>query len=212
MKRQNFKFISKERVPIENRRFVAGKGNYVADIKRPNMLHVAILPCHEPSAIIQNIDFSKSLKIKGVVDVVTGNELVNAINPLINGLDTPNVKRFPLAIDRVRYAGEWICAVVAETRAIAEDAMELINIEIVKQDFVLDAEHALLSESPNVHPEHGSNILLQKKFVWGEVEKHFEKSDHNLTYSVKWGRNSTVPIETFGVVAEWNYVENILDI
>ena len=124
MKRQNYKFLSKERVPVENRRFVTGKGNYVADINRPNMLHVAILPCHEPSAIIKNIDFSKSLKIKGVVDVVTGKELVNAINPLINGLDTPNVKRFPLAIDRVRYAGEWICAVVAETRAIAEDAME----------------------------------------------------------------------------------------
>ncbi len=212
MIKQNFKFLSKERVPKENRRFVTGKGKFVADIDRVNMLHVAILPCHEPSAIISNIDFSRALELQGVVDVITGHEIANVIKPLINGLDTPNVKRYPLAVERVRYAGEWVCAVVAETRAIAEDALELIDLQTVKQDFVLDAEQALLPESPNVHPEHGSNVLLKKKFVWGTVKKDFENSDHILSYVVQWGRNSTVPIETFGVVAEWNDIENILDV
>ena len=204
MKREKFKFMSKDRVPSENSRFVSGKGNFVADIDRPNMLHVAILPCHEPSAIIKKIDFSKALELKGVVDIVTGDELLNAIKPLLNGLDTPHVKRYPLAIKRVRYAGEWVCAVVANSRAVAEDALEKISLELIKQEFVLDAEEALSDKSPNVHPDHGSNILLEKKFIWGEVEKDFDKSDHILNYTVKWGRNSTVPIETFGVVAEWN--------
>ena len=212
MKREKFKFLSKDRIPSENSRFVSGKGNFVADIDRPNMLHVAILPCHEPSAIIKKINFSKALELKGVVDIVTGDELLNAIKPLLNGLDTPNVKRYPLAIKRVRYAGEWVCAVVANSRAVAEDALEKISLELIKQEFVLDAEEALSNKSPNVHPDHGSNILLEKKFIWGEVEKDFDKSDHILNYTVKWGRNSTVPIETFGVVAEWNNIESILDV
>ena len=92
----------------------------------------------------------------------------------------------PLAIKRVRYAGEWVCAVVANSRAVAEDALEKISLELIKQEFVLDAEEALSDKSPNVHPEHGSNILLEKKFIWGEVEKDFDKSDHILNYTVKW--------------------------
>ena len=96
----------------------------------------------------------------------------------------------------MRYAGEWVCAVVAESRAIAEDALEKIIIDATPQPFVLDAEEALLPSSPPVHPEHGSNILLDRKFVWGTVGEDFVNAEHNLSFSVIWGRNSTVPIET----------------
>ena len=152
------------------------------------------------------------MMMDGVIDVITGAEIGAAIQPLMNGLDTPKVQRFPLAVNRVRYAGEWVCAVVAETRAIAEDALEKIIIDATPQPFVLDAEEALLPSSPPVHPEHGSNILLDRKFVWGTVGEDFVNAEHNLSFSVIWGRNSTVPIETFGVVAEWNGWDNILDV
>ena len=67
-------------------------------------------------------------------------------------------------------------------------------------------------DSPPVHPEHGSNVLLDRTFVWGEVEKHFAESPRHLSFRVTWGRSSTVPIETFGVAASWDPWREILDV
>ena len=212
MANTNWKFLSRHRRPVEDRRFVAGRGTYVADLERPGMLHVATLASHHPAAIINSIDTSAALAVPGVIDVITGAEIGKAIQPLMNGLDTPRVRRFPLAVDRVRYAGEWVCAVVAESRAIAEDALEKIIVDVTPQPFVLEAEEALDPASPPVHPEHGSNVLLDKKFVWGPVDDDFAAAAHSLSFSVTWGRNSTVPIETFGVIAEWNGWDAMLDI
>ena len=212
MANTNWKFLSRHRRPVEDRRFVAGRGTYVADLERPGMLHVAPLASHHPAAIINSIDTSAALAVPGVIDVITGAEIGQAIQPLMNGLDTPHVRRFPLAVDRVRYAGEWVCAVVAESRAIAEDALEKIIVDVTPQPFVLEAEEALDPASPPVHPEHGSNVLLDKKFVWGPVDDDFAAAAHRLSFSVTWGRNSTVPIETFGVIAEWNGWDAMLDI
>jgi len=212
MTKTTYKFLSQPRRVVEDRRFVAGKGHYVADYDQAGMLHIALLPCHQPAAKIDSIDTSAALAMPGVIDVVTGAELAAAIDPLMNGLDTPQVRRYPLAVGQVRYAGEWVCAVVAESRAIAEDALEKIRLETTALPFVLDAEQALQNDSPPVHPDHKSNVLLDKKFVWGPVDEDFAAADHELSFSVTWGRNSTVPIETFGVVAEWNAWEQILDV
>jgi Aerobic-type carbon monoxide dehydrogenase, large subunit CoxL/CutL homologs len=137
MEKSNYNFVSKNRRPVEDKRFVTGHGNFVADIDRPDMLHVAILACHEPSASIDEIDFSAALKMKGVIDVITGKELASATKPLMNGLDTPNVKRYSLAFEKVRYAGEWVCAIVAKSRAIAEDAAEKILVKTTSLNLFL---------------------------------------------------------------------------
>ena len=63
-----------------------------------------------------------------------------------------------------------------------------------------------------MHPAHGSNVLLDRTFVWGEVEKHFAESPRHLSFRVTWGRNSTVPIETFGVAASWDPWRDMLDV
>ena len=77
---------------------------------------------------------------------------------------------------------------------------------------MLDAEQALEQGSPLVHEAHGSNVLLDKTFVWGEVEKDFAAAPRKLSLRVKWGRSSTVPIETFGVVASWDPWRDMLDV
>ena len=123
-----FRFVSTSRRVREDRRFVAGRGNYVADIVPEGTLHVAVLPSQHPSARILSIDSSVALAMPGVHYVLTGEELASAIDPLMNGLDTPNVKRYPLAVRQTRYAGEWVVAVVAETRAQAEDAAEKVRV------------------------------------------------------------------------------------
>src|SRR5580692_5060547 len=125
---KTFRFVSTNRRVREDRRFVAGHGRFVADVALEGMLHVAILPSQYPAARIVSIDTAAALAMPGVHYVLTGEELAAATDPLMNGLDTPKVKRHPLAIGQTRYAGEWVAAVVAESRALAEDAAEHVHV------------------------------------------------------------------------------------
>jgi 3-oxo-Delta1-steroid hydratase/dehydrogenase large subunit len=209
---EKFRFVSSDRRVREDRRFVAGKGNYVADIDIPGMRHVALVTCPHAAARIKGIDATAARAMPGVHYVIGGHELAEATEPLMTGLDTPNALRRPLAVDVARYSGEWVAAVVADTRAQAEDAAEEIVVDYEPLPFVLDAEQALQNDSPQVHAAHGSNVLLDKSFVWGEVDKDFAGSPHQLSLRVKWGRSSTVPIETFGVVASWDAWREMLDV
>jgi 2-furoyl-CoA dehydrogenase large subunit len=206
------KFVSSNRRVREDRRFVAGQGRYVADVALDGMLHVAVVASQHPAARIVSIDSTEAMKMPGVAYVLTGEELAKAVEPLANGLDTPHVRRFPLAVGQVRYAGEWVVAVVAESRALAEDAAEKVRIKYEPLSYVIDGEEALDSSSPPVHSDHGSNVLLDRTFVWGEVDKHFAESPRHLSFRVTWGRSSTVPIETFGVAAKWDPWREVLDV
>jgi 2-furoyl-CoA dehydrogenase large subunit len=98
------------------------------------------------------------------------------------------------------------------SRALAEDAAELVAVQYEPLPFVLDGEEAYRSGSALVHEAHGSNVLLDRTFVWREVEKDFAASPHKLKHRVTWGRSSTVPIETFGVTASWDPWREILDV
>src|SRR6267154_1024123 len=207
-----FRFVSTNRRVREDRRFVAGHGRFVADVALEGMLHVAVLPSQHPAARIVSIDASAALAMPGVHYVLTGDELAAATDPLMNGLDTPKVQRHPLAVGQTRYAGEWVVAVVADSRALAEDATEKVRVSYEPLPFVMNPEEALQPDSPPVHPAHGSNVLLDRTFVWGEVEKHFAESPRQLSFRVSWGRNSTVPIETFGVAASWDPWREMLDV
>jgi 2-furoyl-CoA dehydrogenase large subunit len=206
------RYVSTDRRVREDRRFVVGKGNFVADINVANMRHVALVTCPYPAAAIKSIDTSAALAMPGVHYVLDGAEFAEATLPLMTGLDTPNVPRRPLALTVARYAGEWVAAVVADTRALAEDAAEKVRVTYEKLPFVLDAEQALEKSSPLVHQAHGSNVLLDRTFVWGEVDQDFAASPRKLSLRVKWGRSSTVPIETFGVLASWDPWRDMLDV
>jgi 2-furoyl-CoA dehydrogenase large subunit len=209
---KSFRFVSTDRRVREDRRFVVGKGRFAADIGMTGTKHVALVTCPHPAARILRIDKAEALALSGVRYVLDGRELAAATSPLLAGLDTPNVPRRPLAVDVARYSGEWVAAVVADTRAIAEDAAELVHVDYEPLPFVLDGEEAYAPSSPRVHEAHGSNVLLDRTFVWGEVEKDFAESPHRLAFKVKWGRSSTVPIETFGVLASWDPWREILDV
>jgi 2-furoyl-CoA dehydrogenase large subunit len=208
---RKFRYVSSDRRVREDRRFVVGKGRFAADIVLPGMHHVALVTCPHPAARIVAFDKSKTLAMRGVRFVLDGRELAAGTEPLPAGLDTPRVQRRPLAVDVARYSGEWVAAVVADSRALAEDAAELVHVEYEPLPFVLDAEAACAPDSPPVHADHGSNILLDRTFIWGDVEKDFADSPYHLSHRLKWGRSSTVPVETFGVVASWDPWREILD-
>ena len=211
-RRANYRYVSRRRRTKEDRRFVAGKGNFVADVALPGMKHVALVASPHPRARIVAIDAAAALALAGVHAVLTGDELSRHTRPLYHGLHLPEVKWFPLAVGMTRYAGEWVAAVVAESRYIAEDAAERVRVDYEPLPAAVEIESLLDPASPLVHPEHGTNVLLRKTFVWGPVEDDFAAAARTLSYRARWGRSSTVPIETFGVAARWDRVGEILDV
>ncbi len=208
----NYRYVSRKRRVREDRRFVAGQGKFVADVHLPGMKHVAIVPSPHPRARILDIDTRQARMISGVHYVLTGEELAAATNSLYHGLDIPNVVWYPLAVGMTRYAGEWVAAVVADSRHVAEDAAELVRVSYEALPAAVDSERMIEPDQPLVHPEHGSNILFRKTFSWGPVDEDFDSAPHAISYRARWGRSSTVPIETFGVVASWSEATGILDV
>jgi 3-oxo-Delta1-steroid hydratase/dehydrogenase large subunit len=209
---QAFKYVSTKQRVREDRRFVAGRANFVAAVAPPGTLHAAVLTSPYPCARIAAIDAAAALALPGVHLVVGGAELGAATDPLLIGVDAPLVTRYPLAVERARYAGEWVVAVVADSRALAEDAREKIVVEYEPLPFILDGEAAYDAASTPVHPDHGSNVLLDRNFVWGDVDGAFAAAPHKLAYRVRWGRSATVPVETFGVVASFDPWRGMLDV
>jgi 2-furoyl-CoA dehydrogenase large subunit len=206
-----YRYIGKQRRAVEHRRFVIGKGRYAADVQLPRMLHVAIVASPYPHARIVSIDASEALKMPGVHAVLSGRELAEHTEPMLPGVDAPEVRRFPMAVDVARYAGEWVVAVVAESRALAEDAAESVMVDYEVLPHVVDPLQAMDPVAPQVHPRHGTNEIYHRTFTWGDVDHHFDDAPHHISYRVRWSRNSTVPIETFAVAAQWNDATEVLD-
>ena len=209
---RTFRYVGKHRRAVEHRRFVAGKGRYAADIVLPGLLHIAIVASPHAHAKILSIDTSAALALPGVHAVLTGAELNANIDAMLPGVDAPLVKRYPLAHGVTRYSGEWVAAVVAESRALAEDAAELVQVEYDALPHAVDPEAAMRADAPQVHPAHGSNVIFRRVFNWGEVDAHFAAAPHNLSYRVRWARSATVPIETFAVSASWSDATGIVDV
>lgn len=209
---REFRYVSHKRRIREDKRFITGRGRYAADIRLPGTKHVAMVSSPYPCAGIRDVDATAALALPGVHYVLTGAELLEHTEPLLSGLDLPAVKRTPLARGRARYVGEWVAAVVADSRALAEDAAELVEVDYEPLPFVIDPEEALKPDAPRVHPEHDGNVFFRKKWVWGDVDGDFAKSAHSLDFRVKWSRCSTVPIETFAVLANWDAGRDVLDV
>ena len=103
-------------------------------------------------------------------------------------------------------------ALVARTRALAEDAAERIKVEYEPLEPVVDPEAAIKPGAPLVHPDHGTNLLYSGRFVWGSVDEDFAKAKHKLGFRTRWGRSATVPIETYGALARWDRGTEMLDV
>ncbi|SEB59023.1 xanthine dehydrogenase family protein molybdopterin-binding subunit [Streptomyces melanosporofaciens] len=207
-----FKWVSKPDRIREDVRFVQGRGRYVADITPPGTLHVGLVTSPYPYARITAVDTARALELDGVVAVVTGAELAKATDPLRQYLDLPGIEWRPLATDVVRYAGEWVAAVVATSRAVAEDGADLVSVDYEPLAAVLDPEEAARPGSPLVHADQGTNVMAHREFVWGDVDGAFAAADRTVRTRARWNRNSTVPLETFGVVARWDADRSLLDV
>ncbi len=202
---QNLRWIGKSMKRVEDLRLLTGQGNFIDDVHIVGMTHAAVLRSPYAHARIVSIDVSRARALPGVILVVTGKELAETTGPVL-GFASPPVVQYALAIDRVRHVGEGVVAVVAEDRYIAEDALELIDVEFEELPIVSDPMEALNSSGDSVlHPDRGdTNIAIDKRMKFGPVDEDFARADVIVRRKLRWNRAGAQPMETVGAVAEFN--------
>jgi aerobic carbon-monoxide dehydrogenase large subunit len=189
-------------------RLTQGRGQYVSDIALPRMVHVAFVRSPHAHARIKNIATAAAKKAPGVVAVVTGPELAKVITPWIGVLThLKGIKSAPqhaIAVERACWQGEAVCAVVARSRALAEDACALVGVEYDVLPVVTDAETALDAATPVIHPELGDNLTFERALNAGDVDKGFAQADAIVETTFVFGRHTGVTNEARSIVADWN--------
>jgi len=207
------KWVGKSIRRVEDPRFLLGRGGYVDDIVLPGMVHAAVLRSPLPHARIKSIDVSKARALPGVLAVVTGKEVTQLTNPMPDfGPDPSKHTWWVLAVDKVRYVGEPVAAVVATDRYIAEDACELIEVEYEPLPPVVDPEEAMKPGAPLVHEALGSNIAYSRTFVFGDVDRDFAEAEVIVRDRLRWNRSGAQPLETVGAVAQYNPATGMMTI
>ncbi len=192
-------------VPVKRKediRHITGRGNFIDDITLPGMLYAAILRSPYAHARIKRIDTSRAEKLPGVVATLTGEEVakMSFSFPQMTLPPASNVKDYCMAVGKAKYAGEPVAAVVAESRYIAEDALEIIDVEYEELPPVLDAEKAIEPGSPVVHDEAGSNVIAHLNFDYGDVDRAFKQADFIIKAKFHYHRFSSAPLENYAAV------------
>jgi carbon-monoxide dehydrogenase large subunit len=189
-------------------RLMQGRGQYVSDMSLPRMAHVVFLRSPYAHAKIANVDAAAAKAMPGVIAVVTGAELAEVITPWVGVLThLKGLKSAPqhaIAIDRVCWQGEAVAAIVASSRALAEDAAEQVMVDYEELTPVTDMRTALDAETPVIHPDLGDNLAFERNLDAGEIEKAFAGSDEVIEAEFVFGRHTGVTLEPRAVLADWN--------
>src|SRR6202045_1231346 len=197
-------------------RLTQGRAQFVSDISLPRMGHVVFLRSPHAHAMIRNIATSAARTSPGVIAVVTGAELAQVITPWVGVLThLKGIKSAPqhaIAIERACWQGEAVCAVVAPTRAQAEDACELIEVSYEELPAVTDPETALDPGTPVIHPDLGDNLTFERMHVAGEPDRGFAEADAIVETTFVFARHTGVTNEPRAIVADWNPGEQRLTV
>src|SRR6201991_3929262 len=197
-------------------RLLQGRGLYISDIELPRMAHVVFLRSPHAHAKIVGIDTAAAKGMAGVIAVVTGKELSEVITPWVGVLShMKGLKSAPqhaIAIDHACWQGEAVAAIVATSRALAEDAAERVDISYEELDAVTDMCTALDPATPVIHAALGDNLAFERIHSAGEVDQAFLQSDEVVEADFVFGRHTGVTLEPRAVVADWNVAEARLTI
>jgi carbon-monoxide dehydrogenase large subunit len=197
-------------------RLLQGRGLYVSDLELPRMTHAVFVRSAYAHARIIAIDTSASKKMPGVIAVVTGEELAAVITPWVGVLShLKGLKSAPqraMAVEKVCWQGEAVVAVVATSRAAAEDAAEAVAIDYQELPVVTDMRTALDPETPVIHASLGDNLAFERVLDAGAVDAAFAGSDEVVEAEFVFGRHTGVTLEPRAVVADWNVAEARLTI
>jgi carbon-monoxide dehydrogenase large subunit len=191
----------------EDPELLAGRGRYLADLTAPRMLHAAFLRSPQAHARIRRLDVRGALAMPGVHAALTGNDLPPTLRPqpvthiFQNQRATPT---YALARDRVRYVGEPVAVVAADSPYRAEDALERIAVEWEVLPAVADVEAALAPGAARLYDDWPDNVAVTFAQAMGEVDRALAEADVVVTERFHIQRQFGCPLETRGVLAEWD--------
>jgi len=188
---------------FEDPAILTGRGRYGDDIGiKPGTLHAAILRAPHAHAELVSLDTSNAVTAEGVRAVLTRDDLRAWSRPFVVGVKS-KMEQWSLAMDRVRYVGEPVAVVMAESRALAEDALDLIKVEYRTLEPVTSIEGALKDDACVLHPSVQTNVISDRSFRYGEPEAAFSNAPHRVKIDAHYPRNTCAPIECGVVIAEF---------
>jgi len=199
-------WVGKPLARKEENRLLRGRGRFADDIKMREMLYLRFVRSPYAHAKITRIDTSAAEALPGVIATLTGPEIEKHVQPFIEIAPDPagKIKDYPLAISKVRYQGEPVAAVIAETAAIADDGAELVEVEYEALDPVVDAEQAL-TDSSILHEEAGTNKIWNGVFEYGDVEQAFRDATYVVNIDkLHFHRFSSTPLENNVIIGQWD--------
>ncbi len=197
----------------EEDRLVRGKGKFVDDYKFEGMLHMRLVRSPYAHARILGIDTAAAEAAPGVVCVLTGSEVAAMTSPFpeISGGPGQKIVDYPMAVDKVRFQGEPVAAVIAEARLAAEDAAELVQVEYEALPPAMTAEDALTDKSI-LHDAPGTNLVWEGHFEYGDVDTAFAEAAHIVQIDrLHFHRFSSTPLENNAVIGQWDSTDDSID-
>ncbi len=197
---------------VEDAALLTGRARFIDDLGTPpGTLHAAIVRSPHAHALVASVDTARARALPGVAAVLTGAELRALSASLVVGVKAP-IECWPIAIDRVRYVGEPVAVVVARDRYIAEDAADLTEVDYERLPAIVDPVAALASDAPVLHDGLGGNLASDRRFRFGDPESEFAAAAHRIAIDVQYPRNACTPIETYGVLAEYDPGNDAYDV
>lgn len=210
------RFIGESVKRSEDRRILTGTGRYVDDIHLSGMLHAVFLRSPVAHARITSIDVSGAREVPGVVAVYDGDGIQDLINdgaPPPGFMGPSPVSFTILATDKVRLVGDPVAVVIAESRYIAEDALELIDVDYDELPVIATAEHAFDGSRPPIFDDLGSNVMAGPTTnTYGDVAGAFARADRVVRANIAVHRHQNVPMECRGVVADFDTADGTLTV
>jgi CO/xanthine dehydrogenase Mo-binding subunit len=164
----------------ETERLIVGRGTFVDDVQPAGVLYVAFVRSVYAHARIKSVDVGPALLIPGVHAAVTGTDIVGDLAE-VRGGPTRDIKICPLALGKVRYVGEPIVAVVADSRYLAEDGVEAVVVDYEPLPAVVDPEKAMDPASPRLFDELKSNVVYEFHFSTPDLDSVFNNADHVIS-------------------------------
>ncbi|MCQ1570344.1 xanthine dehydrogenase family protein molybdopterin-binding subunit [Neorhizobium galegae] len=194
------------------KRLLEGRGRYVTDLVLPRMLHAAFVRSPYAHGKIVSIDIEEAKALSGVRAVFTGEDLASICAPWTGTLEHfTNMKsppQVPLPLEKVMWSGQPVVLIVADSRAIAEDAAELVIVDIEELPALADPVEAMSAAA--MSQELADNICFATKLDSGGVEEAFDAADTTVEQSFIFGRHTAVTLEPRAIVADYDPSENRL--
>ena len=202
--------------PIKRRedpRFLTGRAEYVADIELPGTAHLAFVRSTFAHADVVSVDTDAARALEGVHAVLTGPELAHHARPFVCDSLHPSWQSsayHQLALDRVRFVGEPVAAVLAEDRYVAEDACELLSVEYASRPAVTSIAAAIASDAPRLHDTWKDNFYVRREFKKGDVDAAFASAHGIVELDLKTERQAAMPLEGRGCVVAYDSRDRVL--